>query len=79
MTRIQNTHFALYISDKRVTLKQSQCYQTYSDNVNPKQGYNHAKFERCCFDGIQEKADFQVSFKRGNMSVISREHVENQK
>ena len=25
------------------------------DNVDPKQGYNHAKFERFCFNGVREK------------------------
>ena len=44
-TRIQNTKFAVNISDKPVTLKQSQGHQTYNDNVDPKQGFNHAKFE----------------------------------
>ena len=47
--------FAVYISDKLVTLKQSQGHQTYDYNVDPKQDYNHAKSERFCFDGVQEK------------------------
>ena len=29
-------HFAVYISDTPVTLKQSQGHQTYNDNVEPK-------------------------------------------
>ena len=45
-TRIQNMQFAVYISDISVTLKQSHGHQTYNDNVDPKQGYNRAKFER---------------------------------
>ena len=44
-TRIQNLPFAVYISDTHVTLKQGQDHQTYNDNVNPKQGYNHAKIQ----------------------------------
>ena len=56
-TRIQNTHFALYISDTPVTLKQSQGYQIYNDDVDPKQGYNHAKFGRSCFHGVRERAN----------------------
>ena len=28
-----------------VTLKQSQSHQTYDENVDPNQAYNHAKFE----------------------------------
>ena len=43
-----------------MTLKLSQGYQTYNDNVDPKQGYNHAKLERFCFSGAQEKANVKV-------------------
>ena len=42
-----------------VTLKQSQGHQTYHDNVDPEQGYNHAKFERSCLNGFQEKANIE--------------------
>ena len=35
-TRIKKTQFAIYISDKPVTLKQSQGYKMYNDTVNPK-------------------------------------------
>ena len=59
-TKIHNTQFAVYISDAPVTLKQTQGHQTCNDNVDPKQGYNHVKFERSCFNGVQEKA--KVSF-----------------
>ena len=55
-TRIQNTQSAVYISNTPVTLKQSQGHETYSDNVDPKQGYDHAKFERSCFHDVWEKA-----------------------
>ena len=44
--------FAVYISDTSVTLKQSKGHQTYNDNVDPKQGYNRAKFERSCFNSV---------------------------
>ena len=50
-TRIQNTQFAVIISDTPVTLKQSQGHQTYNDNVDPNQGY-YEKFERSCFTGV---------------------------
>ena len=53
-TRINNKQFALYISDINVTLKQSQGHQTYNENVDSKQGYDHAKFHRACFHGAQE-------------------------
>ena len=53
-------NFAVYISHKPVTLKQSQGHQTYNGNVDPKQGYNHAKFERSCFNGVSEEANLEV-------------------
>ena len=72
------TQFAVYISDTPVTLKQSQGHQTYNDNIDPKQGFSHGKFERSCFDCVREKANGNC-FKRGNTSVISLEHVQKQK
>ena len=51
--------FAVYISDKPVTLKR-QGHQTYNDNVDPKKGYNQAKFERSCFNGVRKKANVKV-------------------
>ena len=68
-TRIQNMLFELYISDIHVTLKQSQGHQSYNDNVDPKQGYHHAKFERSCFNGFCEKVNVKVFFKWGNKIV----------
>ena len=62
-TRIQTTKVAVYISNTPVIFKQSQGHQTYNDNVDPQQGYNHAKFERSCFNGVREKAKFKVFFK----------------
>ena len=35
---------------------------TQNNNVGPKQGYNHAKFERCCFNDVREKAKVKVGF-----------------
>ena len=66
--------FAVNMSTTPVTLKQSQGHQTQNGNIDPKQGYNHAKFETSCYNGVQEKAN-NFFFKRGNMSVISFEHV----
>ena len=76
-TRIQNMQFAEYInSDTPVTLKQSYGHQTYNDNVDPKQGYNSAQFEKSFFfNDVQEKAIVKVFFKQGNMSIISLEHM----
>ena len=54
---------------------ESDGHQTYDDNVDPKQGYSHAKFERSCFIHVQEKANNKAFFKQENMSIISLEHV----
>ena len=51
--------FALYISDTSVTLKQSQGHQTYDENVDSQQGYNHAKFERSHFNSVQENGNVE--------------------
>ena len=59
-TRIQNMQFAAYTCDTPVTLRQSQGHQTLNDNVDPKQAYNHAKFEKSCFHGVREKANVKV-------------------
>ena len=75
-TRFPNTQFAVFISDTPVTLKQRQGHQNYNDNVDSKQGYNHAKFERPCFNGVWGKA---IVFHRGNTSIISPECVQQQK
>ena len=70
-TKIQNMQFAVYISDTTVTLKQSQGHQTYNDNVDSKQGYNHTEFERSCFNGVQEKVNIKVFFRQGNVNYFS--------
>ena len=70
------TQFAVYISDTPLTLKERS--QTYNDNIDPKQYYNHAKFQRSCFNGLQEKANlFFFFFKWENMLNIFLEHVQN--
>ena len=60
MARIQNTQFAVYISDTPETLKQGQSYQTWNDNEDSEQGYNHTKFERSHFNGVQEKPTLKM-------------------
>ena len=47
-----------------MTLKQSQGYQTPNENVDPKQIYNHEKFERSCFNSVWEKGNVKVSFQK---------------
>ena len=52
-----NTKHAVYISNTLVILKQSQGHQTKNNYVDPKQGYNLAKFERSCHNGVREKTN----------------------
>ena len=52
-----------YISDTHVTLKQNQGQQTFNENVGPKQGYNHAKFERSHFHSIRLKGNVNFFFQ----------------
>ena len=66
-TRIQNMKFAVIISDTPVTLKQSQGHQTYNENVDPEQAYNHAKFERSRCNSVPEKGNHQVFWEQRNM------------
>ena len=68
-----------FISDTPVTLNQSQGQQTYHDNVKTEEGYNHAKFERSCFNGVQDKASLNFFFQWGNMSIISLAYVQSSK
>ena len=63
--------FADYISDTPVTLKQSQDHPTQNDNVDPKQGYNHAQFERSCLNGVQEKPTLIFFFQNEETCQLS--------
>ena len=51
----------------------------FDENVDPEQGYDHAQFERSSFNSVREEGNvFGVVFfffKRGNMSIISFEHM----
>ena len=51
---------AVYDSDTPVTLKNGQGYQTWYELVDPKQGYNNAKFKKPRLNGVREKA--QIKF-----------------
>ena len=46
-----------------MTLKQSQGHQTYNEDVNAKQGYNHAKFERFHFNSVRDKGNVELFFQ----------------
>ena len=74
--RIQNKQFAVYISETPATLKQSAGHQTYDGNSDPKQGYNNAKFESSCFNGVRNNANVKFVLKQENVLIISLEHVQ---
>ena len=63
----KKAHFAVYISDTPVILKQNQGHETYNENVDPKQGYNHAKFARSCNNTVRENGNVIFFSKQGNM------------
>ena len=68
-----------YISDTPVTLKQSQGHKTYNDNVDPKQGYNYAKLERSCFNGVKDKATLKFCSSEEICQLSPVDMCENQK
>ena len=54
-----------------MTLKQGYGHQTGYESVDPKQGYNNAKFEMPHLAHCQKKANVKVSVKSKNMLNIS--------
>ena len=56
--------FAVYVSETSVTLKQGQ--QNWYKLVDPKQGYNNAKFEKPCLNSVCWKANDKVFVKSGH-------------
>ena len=62
-----NLHFVFLTP---VALKQSQDHQTYNENLDPEQGYNHAKFERSRFSSVWDKGDLQI-FSNKDISQLS--------
>ena len=67
--------FAAYDSEIPVTLKQGQGHQTWYKLVDPKQGYNNAKFGKPRFNTVSEKASYKVFVKSGNTLVISLHYI----
>ena len=55
--------FAVYDSDTSLILNQGQGHQTWYELVDPKQGYNNAKFENLCLKTVSEKANKKVFVK----------------
>ena len=68
-TGIKKIRLAVYDSYIPLNLKQGQCHQIKSDNVDPEQGYNHAQFERSHLNGDRKKAD--VNFFMRKYYIIS--------
>ena len=54
--------FAVYNSNIPVTLKQGQSHKIWYELVDPKQAYNHTKFEKPHFDSVREKANVKGLF-----------------
>ena len=52
------THNLQFISDTPVTLKQGQGYQTETENVDLKKGYNLAKFKDLAFMVLEKRPTF---------------------
>ena len=52
-----------------VIVKKSHDYQTGYVSEDPKQGYNHAKFERFQLNNVQEKK-LKVLVKSGNFNYL---------
>ena len=42
-----------------MTLRQSHSHQTSNQNVDPEQGYNHAKFKRSHLNSVQERGNIK--------------------
>ena len=53
---------AVYHSDTAVTLKYGQGHQTWYELVDPKQGYNYAKFKILPLHSVYQKAHVKSSF-----------------
>ena len=66
------------ISDTPLTLE-GESYKNLKGSADLKQNYNKAKFERSCFNGVWENANFKIvffpSFKWGDMWINSLEYV----
>ena len=67
----KNTQFAVHTSDITVTLKHSQGHQAYNGNVELKKVYNHATFQRFCFNGVGEKANIKGFFSNEEICQVS--------
>ena len=49
-----------------MTLKQGESQQTWYELVDPKQGYNHAKFERPPLNSVRQKTNMKDLVKSEN-------------
>ena len=53
-----------------MTLKQSQGHQTHNKNVDPKQSYNHAKFERFFLMVFEEEPTLNIFQRRKYVNYL---------
>ena len=60
---LKKKQFAVYDSHTPVTLKQGQGHQTWCALVDPKQGYNNAKFEQTCLKNVCKNTNDTVFVK----------------
>ena len=58
-----------------MTLKQGKGHQAQYEMVDPKQGYNNAKFQKPHLSNVRERANNKAFVKSGNTSIISLEYV----
>ena len=52
-----------------VTFKQGQSHQTCYKLMDHKQAYDHTKFERSCFNSVQENVNLHVFLQMGKYVV----------
>ena len=66
---------SVYDFDIPVTVKQDDDHETWYTLLDPKQGYNHSKFERP-LKIVRQKANVKVLVQAENTSIISNEYVQ---
>ena len=62
-------------SDTIDSLKQGQGHQTWYKLVDPKQGYNNAKFEKSRLNSICQRANDNVFVRSVNTAIIFLEYL----
>ena len=62
---LKKKYFAVYDSDTPVTVKLDQGHKTWYELVDPKKGYNNAKFEKPPLNSVRERANDKVFCQMG--------------